>query len=186
MDGRYPSNVKAGIAENRIVVLIIPDEQYTQKLLAITKELSQTSGSVLYVSLNRPYATLMDSFSAAGIDSRKFYFIDAVTETAQKVDAQERVKYISSPGSLTELSLALTKLLDAQQFDYVLFDSLSTLLVYEEAQVVTRFVHSLMSKIRVVKCKGVFTSLKRDVDSIVIKDLNMFADMILDTETWGI
>ena len=187
MDSRYPSNVRAGIQENQVIVLIIPDEQYSQKLLGITKELAQLSESMLYVSLNRPYGTLLESFSGAGIESGKFYFVDAVTQTAQRVNGGgEKIKYVSSPGSLTELSLTLTKLLDSQKFDYLLFDSLSTLLVYEEELVVTKFIHSLMSKVRVVKCKSVFTCLKRDVESVLIKDLNMFADRILDTESWEV
>lgn len=187
MERTYPSNVRAGIEENRVVVLIIPDEQYTQKLLGITREVVEVSNSALYVSLNRPYQTLAESFSAAGIDASKLSYVDAVTQTASKAeDSGDNVKYVSSPGALTELSLTIAKILDTKKHDFLLFDSLSTLLVYENEMVVTRFIHSLMSKLRVLNCKGVFTCLKRDVDSVVIKDLNMFADMILDTETWGI
>jgi len=173
-------------SENKIVVLIVPDEQYTQKVLSLAKDLSTGMGSILYISLNRPYVSVISSFSSLGINPEKFYFVDAVTQTAQKGDgSSDKVKYVSSPGSLTELSLTLSKLLDNQKFDFVFFDSLSTLLVYEEETVVTRFIHSLVSKIRVVGCKGIFTCLKRDMDSIVIKDLNMFADRILDIEAWG-
>jgi len=172
--------------KEQIIVLIIPDEEYSEKVLKVTQELSNIAGNICYVSLNRPYNTLLDILADAGVDTSKFYFIDGITKTAELAEECENCTFVSSAGALTELSLALANLLDERKFDFLLFDSLSTLLVYEEEVVVTKFVHSLMAKVRVSNCRGVFTCLKRDLDSVLIKDINMFADKVVDIQHWGL
>jgi len=173
------------IKESQILVLVIPDKQYTDRLQGIVKELSNNYQSICYVSLNRPYRTLKKNFEENRIDIGKFFFIDAITKTAEIPTPTENCEFISSPNALTELSLAISNSLERKKFDYILFDSLSTLLVYESDIVVTQFVHFLMAKIRVVGCRAIFTCLKQDLDSVLLKDINMFADRVIDMEYWS-
>ena len=93
---------------------------------------------------------------------------------------------MSSPSALTELSLSISNILEREKFDYMIFDSLSTLLVYESETVITKFVHFLIAKVRVIGCNAIFTCLKQDVNSILIRDINMFADRVLDIEKLNI
>ncbi|MFH1788926.1 MAG: hypothetical protein ABH834_06070 [Candidatus Altiarchaeota archaeon] len=171
--------------EGEIIVLLIPDEDYTRRVMEITKDLTRISTRLCYISLNLPYRSLLKHFDEKHIDPSKFYFIDAITQTAEMIKNQPTCEYVSSPGALTELSLAISNILETQKFDYLIFDSLSTLLVYESPLIVTKFIHSLMAKIRVVGTKAIFTCLKQDYDSVLLKDINMFADKILNIEYWG-
>jgi hypothetical protein len=171
--------------EGEVIVLLIPDEEYGKRIIEITKDLSRVSSKLCYVTLNLPYSSLERSFREKEIDISKFYFIDAITQTAEIPKEKENCEYISSPGALTELSLAVSNVLETQKFNYMVFDSLSTLLVYETPVVVTKFIHSLMAKIRVVGCKAIFTILKQDSSSMLLKDINMFADKILNVEYWS-
>jgi len=171
--------------EGQIIVLLIPDEEYSRRILKITKEIANVCDNLCYVSLNLPYAPLINNFKKEGIDISKFYVIDGITQTAEIAKNRDGVEYVSSPGALTELSLAISHLLETRKFEYIIFDSLSTLLVYEASPTVTKFVHSLMAKIRVVGCKAIFTCLKQDSSSVLLKDVNMFSDRILDAEYWG-
>lgn len=173
------------IRENQIMVLLIPDEQYLDRLLGIVMDLAGDNKSILYVSLNRPYRTLKEILDDNKIDSERFYFIDAITKTAELLKDTENCEFISSPGSLTELSLSISNKLEEKRFDYLLFDSLSTLLVYESCETVTKFIHFLMAKIRVTGCKAVFTCLRQDAESVLIRDINMFADKVIDLEYWS-
>lgn len=176
----------AGSSEDgEIIVLLIPDEDYSRRVMDITKDLLKISDHLCYITLNLPYRSLVKNFGERGIDVNKFYFIDAITQTAEMTKNVPNCEYVSSPGALTELSLAISNILELQEFDYLVFDSLSTLLVYESPLIVTKFIHSLMAKIRVIGTKAIFTCLKQDTDSILLKDINMFADKILNIEYWG-
>lgn len=173
-----------GFQGAQILVLVIPDKDYKTKWMEVVKQLSNLDGKICYISLNVPYETLIKSFKMLGIDASKFYFVDAITQTAQMSPETENCEFVSSPGALTELSLSISNILDRKGFNYVIFDSLSTLLVYESEITVTKFVHQLISKIRIIGSKAIFSILKQDTSSVLLRDINMFADRILDIENW--
>ncbi|VVB54357.1 Uncharacterised protein [uncultured archaeon] len=179
-------DINSDLQGAQILVLVIPEDQYNDKVMAILKNLAESNtNKVCYVSLNRPYSSLRNNLASAGVSINSIYVIDAITKTAEMAENTENVEFISSPDALTELSLAVSNSFDVKKFNYLFFDSLSTLLVYESDRVVTKFVHFLMAKIRVVEARAIFTVLKRDVDSVLLKDINMFADKIVDLEYWN-
>ena len=85
---------------------------------------------------------------------------------------------MSSPNSLIELSLAITQALNKENPDAFVFDSLSTLLIYERDATVTKFIHSLIGKIKATGIDAYFTSLEGDSHNESIKDLGMFVDRV--------
>jgi hypothetical protein len=179
-----PQRINPGFEENQIMVLIMPEENYLDRLMNVIKDMSSLPGRLCYISLNRPYNSLITTFHKAGIDTQKIYFIDAITKTAQMPQNTPECEFVSSPGALTELSVAISKVMDSGQFKYIVFDSLSTLLVYESDTTIAKFVHFLMAKVRVAGCNALFTCLKQDSDSVLIKDINMFADKVIHLDKW--
>ena len=180
-----PNMMKAeagGLKETQIIVLVIKDSEYLNNMLNLTKDISQVSKRICYVTLNRPYMSIVELFLKSNIDLSKFYFVDAITKTAEMVETKDNCEFVSSPGALTELSLTISNILEKEKFDYLIFDSLSTLLVYESDTVITKFIHFLIAKIRVIGCNAFFTCLKQDNSSLLIRDINMFADKIIDVE----
>ena len=176
------ANQPSGLKDNQIVVLIIPDNDYVKSIISLTKELNDGGSKICYITLNRPYRSIHALFEKNGMDMSKFFFIDAITKTAEMAETTENCEFVSSPSALTELSLSISNILEREKFDYMIFDSLSTLLVYESETVITKFVHFLIAKVRVIGCNALFTCLKQDTGSILIRDINMFADKILDME----
>ncbi|MBD3389233.1 MAG: hypothetical protein GF416_09070 [Candidatus Altiarchaeales archaeon] len=174
-------------SESQIIVLVMPEEEYIERLMTVVSDLSTLDhGKICYVSLNRPYESLKRILDRVGIDSSNFFFIDAITKTAKIPDKSDNCEYISSPGALTELSVAISNSMEHRDFKFIVFDSLSTLLVYESDTTIAKFVHFLMAKVRVAECSAVFTCLKQDASSILVKDINMFADKVIDLERWNI
>jgi len=173
-------------AKGRILVLVIPEQKYTKDLIDVSKSLADKYSSICYVSLNRPCSDLTKLLAESTVDLKKFYFVDAITRTAKIPEPSNTCSYISSPGSLTELSLAVSNFFDRNKADCLIFDSLSTLFVHESESVITKFVHFLMAKLKVVGCDAYFTVLKGDENSALIKDISMFADQIVDITKWGV
>ena len=173
-----PVNVSTTIKKNQITVFVIPSKSYQNKIGEISKALADLKKKVCYVSLNKPYKSIRDRLKEAGTSAEDFYFVDAVSSKVGSVESTEKVVFVSSPRALTELNIAITKCLGLWKPDVVLFDSLSTLLVYEGASSVLRFVHSVASNLRVKGKSCVFTVLKEDLQNELSKDLGMFADSI--------
>ncbi len=173
-------DAKKAIKENDIILVLVPNERYSEKINDVAEISAKLSEKVCYVSVNKPYTTLVKNFEKIKIDASKFYFIDCVTKSAAGSEAGGRIVCISSPKALTEMNIAMKKVLEANKPGITVFDSLSTLLVYEEASVVTRFVHSIISVFRSLGSKGVLISLKDDVKTELVKDLNMFVDKVVE------
>ena len=174
------TKIESAIKNNDILVFLVPNTKYSECLEKIVSNISKKFERICYVSLNKPYTTICRELENKKIDTEKFFFIDAVS---QKIESdKEHVLYVSSPRALTELSITINKVLEIGSVQVVVFDSLSTLLVYEGSMTVIKFVHSIISTIRNMKAKAVFTCLKEDISNDLIKDLNMFADDLIELE----
>ena len=172
------ADIKAVIEGNQIAVFVIQSQQYSKSMGDITGVMTKIKEGVCYVSLNKPCRVIETNLKKSGVSTEKVYFVDAVSSKVGSMEPGVRVIFVSSPQALTELSIAINKCLGIDGIDSVLFDSLSTLLVYEGASSVIKFVHSIINTMRVKDKSCVFTILKEDLKEEVIKDLGMFADKI--------
>lgn len=172
--------MKKAIKENDIILILVPNERYSEKINDVVEISANLSEKVCYVSANKPYTTLVKNFEKAKIDTGKFCFIDCVTKCPSGTEAGGMVVCVSSPKALTEMNIAIKKVLETRRPEITLFDSISTLLIYEDPSVVTRFVHSIISAFRSMGSKAVLISLKDDVKTEFSKDLSMFVDKIFE------
>ena len=165
--------------EGELTMLIIPNVEYGKGITMLARKMGSQYGKVLYVSLNEIYKTLVERLKKNGVDVGKFFFIDAITLTSVR-DAEKHGNciFVSSPNSLIELSLAITQAMNSEKPEALIFDSISTLLIYEKETTVTKFIHSLIGKIKAVNVDAYFTALEGDSMSDSIKDLSMFVDNV--------
>ena len=109
----------------------------------------------------------------------KFEFIDGVTSTVRKADSTENCRFIPAPNALTELSLMIDKECKEHMPDLLIFDSLSSLLIYEKEPTLLRFAHAIVNELRINNVKSIFTLLKEDYQSTKIKEISLFVDKII-------
>ena len=162
--------------DNQILVIVAKNSDYAESVADIMSAADRLYEKICYVSLNKPYKTVYKSLEEHGIDMGKIVFIDSVSGIAKRAD--DSTIFVSSPKALTELSMAITDVVGkgAESF---LVDSLSTLLIYDESSTVIKFAHALISKARMHDTHFVFTILKEDVKTELLKDLGMFVDKIV-------
>ncbi|MCX6817391.1 MAG: hypothetical protein NTU57_00865 [Candidatus Aenigmarchaeota archaeon] len=176
-DGIEKGDAEKAIKENEIILFLLPNQSYSDKIKVVAGAAAKTGQRICYVAANKPSEVLSKDFDKNKIDIAKFYFVDCVTKSLKN---SEKVVYVSSPKALTEINIALKKMIESSKADMTLFDSLSTLLIYEDSHVVIRFVHSIISAFRTMKSKGILISLKEETQSELIKDLNMFVDKVVE------
>lgn len=172
-------NLKSEIDSNSSVTLVIPNELYTKNIREIAKQLGDSYSKICYVSLNKLYNALTKTMAGSNIDIKKFFFIDGITKTAISDPGNiPNCDFVSGPDKLTELGISIQKNVAAQKSEVLLFDSLSTLLVYKQVQIVKQFVHSIVGQVSAANCVAVFTCLEGNTENDLIKDLSMFVDNI--------
>ena len=136
------------------------------------------------VTINKPYFSIVKNLNENGVETEGLYFIDASSQEgdATKGENYERIK---SAGDLTEIMLSVGKVLKKGEYYALIFDSLSTLLAYHGEEMVIRFSHSLVNKLRKHGVKGIFLCTKEDMNTSLMKNLNMLADYSVDIEKKG-
>lgn len=169
--------------EDRIIIIVVGASNYLKINLEILSYLVKKKGNeCVYITLNRPYENLITLLEKNKIDPEKFYFIDTISETicGKKPEAKNVVS-ISSPHGLTEISISLNKAIQSLKGKkkFVFLDSISTLLIYNQAGTVTKFAHFLVGKMRALKVKGILMSLEKETEQGLINQMSQFVDSIV-------
>ena len=172
--------IQKELEKNQTILLIVPSVEYSNVLIRNLKEL--TKQNVCYVTLNKTVDSLRETFKKNHVNTDNIVFIDAISKTIKKVpDQEDKVYYVSSPGALTELSIAINRFLK-HQFQYLVFDSLTNLLIYQKKAPVAQFVSAIVNKIKISNTKGVFYTISVTEQEELIKETCMFVDKVFDLE----
>ncbi len=162
------------------LILVVPNQKYGESLIEFDKKIEKKYSKICYITLNEPFKQLEKTFEENNIELDKFFFIDGITR-ALKTQKQQFNKCImvSSPNSLIELSLAVSKVIKKYKPEVFILDSVSTLLIYEDNATVTKFMHSILSKIEASGADFLMTVLYSDEKNSAVEELEMFVDEIL-------
>jgi hypothetical protein len=173
-------SLKGKIKSSGILLFLIPSGKYADKLKDIMKACSDMFNRICFVSLNKPYMTLEAEFRKSGIETKKIFFLDCISPESGSAGDDSKVILVSSPKALTELSIAINKVVEKEKIEILVFDSFSTLTAYEDIFTVVKFAHSAILKLRSAGVKGIFPCPREDMESELAKDLSMFVDKIVE------
>ena len=170
------------LPENFIVGLIIKSENYEDinlKILDYFINKKKEKGS--YITVNRPYENIVQVFREKNINVDNLYFIDCITKRlGGKPGFARNVVFIDSPENLTDLSLRLHQAVATnKERTFVFMDSLSTLSIYNNPEVMLKFIHYLTGKMRLWKLNGIIISLHEETDKRIIAELSQFVDKMI-------
>lgn len=171
-------NLAQELEENRSILLLVDSIDYND---IIIKNIQDMKGkTVCYVTLNKTFSSLKETFEKKKIKIDKIVFIDGISKTIKSTpDQTDSCYYVSSPSALTEISLAISKFLK-HHFDYIVFDSLTSLLIYQKKAPVATFVQSIVNKIKESNTKALFYAVKVKEQEDLITEAEMFVDKVID------
>lgn len=179
-------DLQKDLGDSQIVLMMIPSATYNDATVEVMKQLS--GKNLCYVTLNKTYYALKEQFEKKGIDLKNVFFIDAISKTIKNIpDTLDDCYFINSPGALTDLSIAITAVLEqmnelVEKESYLIFDSLTTMMIYEKKMPVTKFMQSLITRIRATTTKTLFYTLDLEEQKDLIKQIQMFVDRVA---YWG-
>lgn len=171
--------------KGEVILLIVSAKKYLEVSLDVLKHYCNTEkSSCVYVSVNRPYSTLMNLTTKSKINTDKLFVIDAITpHSAEPKDAGNAI-FIGNPRALTDISISATSTINnLPKGDRTLFfDSLSTLLIYNDAGSVTKFAHFLINKMKEWSISGIIISLEKETDEKLSSQLSQFVDRVIEVK----
>ena len=170
------SNIKTILSLNQVVLLFMPSINYNDVILNIVKKLD--TKSICYISLNKPCVSLNRFFKENKVKVENIAVINTFPE---KVPSKiKNCFFVGSLSLLNELSLMIDKYL--KNTEYLIFDSLTTLAIYQKKKPVARFVSKIVGKIKAGKTKAIFCALNVKAQEELIKEFCTHVDKVIDLD----
>ncbi len=166
-----------------IVLIKVPSEKLIETNINLLKYyISEKKHGVVYVTVNKPFSTLIGNIKKEKIDLNKIFVIDAVTPRKFiNVERAENTVFISSPKELTNISITTTSTIKKFTMAKVLiFDSVSTLLFHNSFEATKDFIKFISRKMKELKITFEMICIKDMTDEKMISQLSAFVDKIIE------
>ena len=173
------------LEQKKIFLILASPGVIRQRNTDIIKEISSLDYHTVVITTNFPYSVLAKMYALAGIPVDSVSFIDAVTRNS--VGSAENipgiVRYINNPANLTDLGIAVTEVLKEHSGRKVciMYDSVSTMLIYLSSANISKFIHFVTNKLRLLEVSGVFLAVEKGLDPMLMTQLTTFVDNVIDT-----
>ena len=172
-----------GLPEPFVVLFIATPTKYLEQNLELLRDfVNRRKMAGIYVTVNRPYESLVSMLKGEKVDTARMFFIDMVSKMPQdKPSRTGNCIFMGSATNLTDLSVAISQAVSANTKDkkFIFLDSLSTMLIYNEAGSLAKFSHFLTSRLREWNVDGVFISLDTKSDKELTEKLSQFCDRVV-------
>jgi len=175
----------SGIKKGEIVLFVIPADKYLASSMEILKYYcNEKKAACIYVTVNKPYTNLMKILETKKINTQKMFVIDAITPVSAKSQEYDNAVLIGSPKGLTDISISATSAVKSipGSDKFLFFDSLSTLLIYNDVGSVTKFIHFLVNKMKEWNISGAILTLEKETDPKMLSQLEHFVDRVIDNK----
>jgi len=174
------------LGDDKLFLVLSSAERLKKNNSHIIHTLTGQGYRVVVITTNQPSAVLKRLYTADGIDLKKVSFIDAITKYAlgKAPPGQEDCRFINSPSNLTDLGIAITEVLNslAGKKACLLFDSVSTMLIYIPSTNISKFIHFITSKLRLVDASGIFLAVEKGLDPLLLTQLTTYVDNTIDMD----
>lgn len=173
------------LEQKQIFLILATPGNIRERNIQIIKELSELGYHSMVITTNFPYSVLKKLYEQSGVDLTKVSFVDAVTRNS--IGSVENVpgivRYINNPANLTDMGIAITEVLKDHQGQKVciLYDSISTMLIYLSSPNISKFIHFVTNKLRLMDISGVFLAVEKGLEPMLMSQLTTFVDTVIDT-----
>ena len=130
--------------------------------------------SGIYVTLNTSHCDMVKKFKAERVDTEKLLFIDNI-ETGGGCKAHNCI-FLGNTKSLTALSLGMSKACENKSMEFIFFDSVTTILIYNTLKNTERFIHYFINKIKNLDILMIVISIEEPKSNKLTSILSQFCD----------
>ncbi len=135
----------------------------------------------IVLSASRPYKNLVQLYQHKGIDTSRILFLDCISKSQSlDIDQTGNVLYLDSVSDLTNISLALKGSMEKIQGNkFVYIDSITTMLIHNTPEMFARFIHGILTKMRIQGISGLLISLEDETDKEIRAEVAQLCDRIV-------
>jgi KaiC/GvpD/RAD55 family RecA-like ATPase len=157
-------------------LIMISFWQYNEVVSDMTKDISKSNSKVCYVTLNKTYLSIAKTFANSKIDLNKFYFLDLITPNLFKPEPSENCGFLDISQGIESFSEKLIELVQTTGSKHIIFDSISSFLVYKKDREVVEFFNHIISLLEEMDVSITVFSLTDDEKRPAVMQMKMLAD----------
>ncbi len=169
-----------------IYLVLSEPRSIRKKNIEIIKKITDKGFTTIVITTNDPYNVLRKDYVKGGINLDKVHFIDAITKYAIGKESEGAVNctFVNNPSNLTEMGIAVTELLKTIEGEnvWVLLDSINSMLIYISSTNLTKFIHFITSKLKILDISGVFLAVEKGIEPSILAQLEGFVDGVIESE----
>jgi len=167
--------VVAAIQVNQSVGIQVPENRHGDLLEALFESMCRNTHTTwTFITVSKTYDYLSKTFKE-GTRNTNVKFIDCISRAAGISDISPNCIYIESPAMLEKIILETLNNFRGMKRDldkYIVIDSLSALMIYNESEIIREFVSLLMNKSRAENIHVVSILVEEEMDSHKLIQLN--------------
>ena len=143
--------ISNAIAVNQSIGILLPGSNYSDLIQALFERISSKPNEAwVYVNVTKPYDLLLKQFEFIN-EINNIRFIDCVSRAAGITKAGDNVIFIESPTMLEKLVIEIMnvfKEVDENTNKYLVIDSLTNLIIYNDPDIVSEFFYHITNRTR--------------------------------------
>jgi archaellum biogenesis ATPase FlaH len=163
-----------------IVFLETTSDKFLEVSIAAIKLLLSRNDNGIIVSANRPYKNLIDFYKKNDIDVSKMFILDCISKDQFDRYNGGNVVFLENAAALTDISLHLDeriKIINGSKFLFI--DSITTMLIHNDPHIFARFIHNVLTKMRLYGTGGLIISLEEKTNREVKAEIAQLCDKVI-------
>ncbi len=167
--------IAAAIQVNQSVGIQVPENRHGDLLEAIFDSMCRNTHTTwTYVTVSKTFDYLSKTFKE-GTKQTNIKFIDCISRAAGISDIASNCIYIESPVMLEKMILEILNNFKGMKRDldkYIVIDSLSALMIYNDPEIIREFMSLVMNRSRSENIHVVSILVEEEMDSSKLIQLN--------------
>jgi len=174
--------ISTAISVNNSTGILLHGNNYNDLIHALIDYMcSKDDAYWVYVAVTKPYDTIVQNFEYIQ-EKSNIMFIDCISRAAGIPSQYSKCRYIESPVVLEKILLEIMnsyKKVPEGHEKYLIIDTLSSLLLYNDVNLVTEFLTHLTNRTRLSNIHNVSIVLEEETDENINKMIYLRSDKII-------
>ena len=169
-----------GLPEDFIILIEASAEKIFDVTMVAMKFLTRKNDNGIIISASRPYANLITNYQRNNIDTNKVFILDLISKNQNADISAENVMFMQNASSLTDISLSVNeriKKINGKKFLFI--DSINSMLIHNEPYVFARFIHSILTRMRINGMGGLLISLNDNTNHDIKAEIAQLCDKVI-------
>ncbi len=167
------------IINSKFSLILLPEKESSLHIVSIVYELNKRNENILYICFAKTFIETEKTLINHGIDTSNIIFIDCISETPKSL-CPGNCCSLQAP-DIDSLLSEITSELKKKDNTFLIFDTVSALLMYEHKSSILKFTNTILSREEMGRINNLYliikdAPIKKDDQNDLLNDLRMLTD----------